>query len=79
MTPSMAFFTFLNAWWVMLFFVLPFGVKREEMRNPLHYAAAPKAHNWKKLIIVNTLLSLSVTLLLYLIIQSGVITLRDIS
>ena len=27
MSWSMAIFTFINAWWIMLFFVLPFRLK----------------------------------------------------
>jgi len=76
MSVSMALFTFLNAWWVMLFFTLPFGIEPsgEGASNP----AAPKQPQWKKKLIITTILAAFVTLALALIIKSGIIPLRDI-
>lgn len=77
MSLSMAFFTFLNAWFVMLFFVVPFFVKPAQTRSEVEYAAAPQALKWKKLLICNTLASLVVTAVLALIIHSHIFVIRD--
>lgn len=71
MTLLMAFFTFLNALWVMAFVAIPFCVKYEEVENiPANekYIAAPKSIDWKKLFTLATILALLVTLALKLII-----------
>jgi predicted secreted protein len=75
MSLSMAVFTFINAWWIMLFFVMPFGVKTAESRNEHEYAAAPKAINWKKMLAINTVLALLATGGLAWLIHSGLIQL----
>ena len=77
MSLSMGFFTFFNAWFLMLFFVSPFFVRPATERNALDYAAAPQAMKWKKLLLVNTLVSIVVTLLLALVINSGIFEMRD--
>ncbi len=77
MSLSFAFFTFLNAWFLMLFFVLPFFVRPAATRSKVEYVAAPQALNWKKLILCNTLASITVTALLALIISSNLFVMRD--
>lgn len=71
MSPSMAFFTFLNAWWVCLFVVVPFFVKPAETKAETDYAAAPQPVPWKKILLIDSLLALLVTVVLALIIGSG--------
>lgn len=78
MTPSFAVFTFFNTWWVMLFFVLPFFARPNQAPSQLQYAAAPETPRWKKVVLVNSLVSLAVTLLLALIINSGLFHASDI-
>jgi predicted secreted protein len=73
MSLSMAIFTFINAWWIMLFMVLPFGVERPENRDKVEYAAAPKAVRWKKKFLVAAVLAAAVTALLAVIINSGLV------
>ena len=77
MSLSFAIFTFLNVWWVMLFMVLPIGVKAPQTRGERDYAAAPKPHNWKRIFVINSLASLVVTLVIALMIEQGVIPLKD--
>lgn len=78
MSLSMAFFTFLNAWWIMLFVVLPLNIEKNTDRTEVEYAAAPKSINWRRVLWTNTLLAAAVTGLLALVIHSGVIPLRDV-
>ena len=79
MSLSLFFFTFLNVWWIMLFFILPFGVRPAINHSPLDYAAAPHPHQWKKLLLINTAISVVVTLIIAVIVKSGVFSLGDIS
>ena len=78
MTLSLGIFTFINVWWVTLFFVLPFGVTMSTTENALDYAAAPKAHKWKKLFLINSIISLVVTLCLAFMIHNGVVSLKNL-
>lgn len=77
MSISMGFLTFFNSWFVMLFFVSPFFVRPATERGKLDYAAAPQAMQWKKLLLANTLVSIVVTVLLVLLINSGWFDVRD--
>lgn len=78
MSWSLGLFTFLNVWWIMLFFILPFGIRKSEDPSPLDYAAAPQPHPWKKLLLINTAVSVVVTLLIAIIVNSGLFSLGDI-
>lgn len=44
-------------WWLVLFMVLPFGVKVPETRDTVEYAAAPAVHGLKKKFLMTTLLA----------------------
>ena len=77
MTLALALFTFINAWWIMAFFVLPFGIERNDGSNKLEYAGAPKPVNWKKKLTIITLLALAVTLVLAAIINSHLVSLSE--
>ena len=79
MSLSFAAFTFLNVWWVMLFFVLPFHARPNDTPSQLNYAAAPKTPRWKRVVKINTVISLAVTVLLALIINSHIFNFSDIS
>ena len=61
MSLSLGIFTFINAWWVTLFFVLPF---------------AGKTPNWKKLLIINSAISFTITAILAAVIHSGFVSLN---
>lgn len=76
MSISMAIFTFINVWWVSLFFILPLGVSQEEKEQAHHYAAAPGKVNWKKKLVQTTLVAAGITALLAIVIQSGIVQVR---
>lgn len=71
MTPTLAVFTFINAWWICLFMSLPFGRQQEGAKDDVAYNAAPAKFNWKKASLIATVLASIVTLVLALIINSG--------
>lgn len=76
MSLAMAIFTYLNAWFISLFFVLPFGVKRDEQAGARDYAAAPAPMKWRKLFIINSFVGLGFTLAIYWLVGSGLISVR---
>lgn len=78
MSLSLGIFTFINVWWVTLFFVLPVGVRMSASKSTLDYAGAPQPHKWKKIIFINSIISLCVTLLLALLIRGGAFSLENI-
>jgi predicted secreted protein len=77
MSLSMTIFTFLNAWWISLFMVLPLSIERGERSSELEYAAAPKRIHWRRIMVVTTLLAVFFTAALALLIKSGIIPVRD--
>lgn len=79
MSPAFALFTFVNAWWVTLFFVLPFYFRQAKNRTAIEYAAAPQSVAWKRVFLVNSLLSLAVTVVIALIIYSGLVPVHDMA
>ncbi len=71
MSISFAFFTFINAFWLMTFIAIPFCIEYEDnSKKPASegYAAAPKTIYWKKAITIATVLAALVTLALAVII-----------
>jgi|CXWL01.1.fsa_nt_gi predicted secreted protein len=82
MPLTFAFFTFLNAWWIMLFIAIPFSVKyADESENiPANekYIAAPKTIYWKKAVIIATILAALITLILALVIKSGIVPMKNL-
>lgn len=78
MSLSMALFTFINGWWIMLFFVIPFMIEpASQERDATDYAAAPKRIYWKKAVIATTIASAAVTVLLALLMASGWMKMRN--
>ena len=79
MSWLMAIFVFLNAWWVVLFITLPLGIEPAS-KNPepgMEYIAAPRRIHWRKIFIWNTALALGCTALLALVIESGIVPVRE--
>ncbi len=74
MSPFFAFFTFLNAWWLMLFIAIPFSTQYAEdaenkKPNDESYIAAPKTIYWKKVFTIATILAALATAVLAVIIK----------
>ncbi len=74
MTPFFAFFTFLNAWWIMFFIAIAFSIESRNDNDAVNkpeegYAAAPKHIYWKKAITIATVLAVLVTASIAVIIR----------
>jgi predicted secreted protein len=79
MTWWMGLFTYVNVWWLMLFFVLPFGIEKADAPESVHYIGSPKKLNLGKKLLINSLLSVAVTCMLALFINSGLVSVHDMT
>ncbi len=67
------FFIFVLIWPLVLLMVLPIGVERESDPLPGNSAGAPKATNLKKKMAISAGISLLFTLLIVLVLYSGIL------
>ena len=65
-------------WWITLFMVLPFGVKREEDVEEGNDPGAPVRHGMLLKICVNTILAFLVWSIIYVIDIYDIITIGDL-
>lgn len=63
---------FLLVWWTALFLVLPWGLERDEN-------GTPKAPKLKKKALITTMVSFCIWLLLYVLIESDMISFREMA
>lgn len=77
MTLSMAIFTFINAWWISVFLMLPFSIETPEKADEHTTPAAPKKIHWKRIVTGATLLAFFFTLTLALVIKSGIVPVKN--
>jgi predicted secreted protein len=69
-------FTYVLIWWVVLFAVLPWGIKVPDQPEPGHASSAPtNPRLWLK-VLITTGVAFVVWLALYYVIESGFISLR---
>jgi predicted secreted protein len=54
---------FICSWWIVIFMVLPFGVRRNEAPEEGHDPGAPIAHNLKKKMLITTAIATVLTAL----------------
>ena len=67
---------YLMIWWVVLFAILPWGVKVPEQPEPGHAASAPeRPMMWRKAAIT-TLIAAVIWLVVYALVESDLIAIR---
>ena len=70
---------FFTVWWTVLFAVLPWGVRTPEQAEPGTVASAPVKPRLLLKFAVTTALSAAITVGIYLVYQSGLISFRDMA
>jgi predicted secreted protein len=70
-------FVYIVVWWVVLFAVLPFGVRTPDNPEPGMASSAPVEPKMLRKIIATSLVSLVVWLIIYAIAHSGLISFRE--
>jgi predicted secreted protein len=73
MTLFTAVFIYLLIWWVMLFTVLPLGVRRHSEPGKGFDAGAPEKSNLGQKLILNTALSGVILAIIEVLVKTGVI------
>ncbi len=74
---SFFFFTFVNMWWLSLFAVLPWGVRRVENPDPMHSSGAPEKTHLGKKAAATSVIALLLTFAIKWVIESGIINVRS--
>lgn len=73
-----AIMLFIIIWWVVIFAVLPWGVKRTEEPEEGHDPGAPERPMlWRKLLIT-TIISFVLWGILYYLIDNGILVFREL-
>jgi len=76
--PVSAVVIFIVIWWLVLFMVLPFGVRRTEAPEAGHDTGAPeKPMLWRKAA-ATTAITLVLFAIVYVIAESGLISLQEL-
>lgn len=76
MNPVSAVVVFIITWWLVLFMVLPFGIRRVEAPEPGHDPGAPaNPRLWRKLAIT-TAITIVLFAITVAVVQSGLISFR---
>ena len=79
MNPVSAIVVFIVIWWLVLFMVLPFGVRRTESPEVGHDPGAPaKPMIWRKAA-ATTAISVVLFAIVYIIAEFELISLRDLA
>lgn len=83
MDPVSALVVFVIIWWSVIFCVLPIGqaTHYEDPKDDENYTypGSPKKLNMKKKLIITTVISIVLWIIAYIIIESEVISLREIA
>lgn len=70
-------FVYVVVWWVVLFAVLPWGVRAPENPEPGMAHGAPAEPHMLRKVIATSIVALLVWLVIYAIAQSGLVSFRD--
>ena len=79
MTPVTAFVVFIVIWWLTLFTVLPWGVRRSEDPAEGHDQGAPARPMLARKLLITTVITSMVFAVLYLVVAKSGLSLREIA
>jgi len=79
MNAVTAIISYFVIWWVSLFFVLPFGVKRNDSNVPGVDAGAPEKSLIGRKMLINSVLAFVFFLLFYTAVDLGLISFRELA
>ena len=79
MTPVTGIVVFVIIWWLVIFMVLPWGVRRTENPEAGHDPGAPERPMlWRK-VLATTLISAVLFAIVYTIVEFDLISLRELA
>ena len=73
-----AVFVYFLIWWLTLFTVLPLGVERHGEDGKGHDAGAPRIPDLRRKLILNSLISLLILAIVYMLAETGMIDWKGI-
>lgn len=79
MTPVSAIVVFIVIWWLVLFMVLPWGVRRTENPEEGHDPGAPARPMLVRKALATTAITLVLFGIFYFVAETGLVTLRDLA
>lgn len=68
---------FFVVWWISLFAVLPIGIRQAQDKGEGHMPGAPEKPNFKRIILINTLVAMVITGTLWTAIYYGGLSVRN--
>jgi predicted secreted protein len=74
-----AIVVFLLTWWMVLFAVLPFGIKHPAQQETGMMPGAPLKPDFKKIILRTTLISIVIWAIIFALVESDVISFRQMA
>jgi predicted secreted protein len=70
---------FILTWWMVLFMVLPWGIEMVGANDEGNLPAAPRHHNLKKKLLITSVIAIIVSMIIFMIVQSGIVDFRSIA
>jgi predicted secreted protein len=70
---------FLLTWWIVLFAVLPFGVRHPAQQEAGMMPGAPLKPDFRKIILRTTVISVVIWLIIYGLVESDVVSFRQMA
>lgn len=70
---------FFMIWWLVIFAVLPFWVKRDTAVEDGNAAGAPQSHNMMKKVIATTIITFVIWIGVYYLVHSDLISFREMA
>lgn len=78
MTAANGIVVYIIIWWLVLFMVLPFGVRRTDSPEPGHDPGAPHRPMIARKMAITTIIAAVLFAIYYAVYTSGLITLNDL-
>ena len=69
---------YVMIWWVVIFMVLPWGVRVPESHEPGHATSAPENPMLRRKAAITTAISAVIWIGVYLLVQSDLVNLREL-
>ena len=79
MGPVSGVVVYAITWWVVLFMVLPFGVRPADTPTAGHAPSAPVKPRIRRKFLITTLISAAVWVVIFIIIESELISFREMA
>ncbi|MGE3770759.1 MAG: DUF1467 family protein [Bdellovibrionales bacterium] len=70
---------FIIVWWVVIFTILPLGVRRNDRSVPGTDAGAPQTPDLGRKFAITTVITVVIWLVIYAVVESDIVSFREIA